>query len=357
LSIPAQYDDYYFPDKTRNNTIISFPNYLVVKKNNKWGVINHQGKTVVNFSYDKIMTFDSYIKEQNANNTIVEFPVKDKFIAFKGNNIYIVNSQGKVLYSEKKPNISYLINNNKSKNLLSDIYEYNNKTSVIKFNNFPTKGIIPYEQNKKYGMIVIDENGYKKMPAQYQRLRFPDENSVMFNILGISYAPLDQVWILETSATDRKTGCYKTITDKASISPHAYKLSVSDERVLEETNKKFEEYYKDPVIVNNKVVFYNNAVYINNELTKPSDIHYDYKNIKNREIFYKFDQEKSIGDVAINVSDKNSPNPKISTFPSYTYRQTGWQKTGDVVKTIVMAPFAIIAFPFICLFFAVTAHR
>ena len=145
-SIPVIYEDYYFPDK--NSSQFSYygstdyvnNNNLVTKRNGKWGVIDQDNNTIIDFIYDDIFMFDAYIKEVFKNSNTYsynryrkfEIPINDKYIATKNNNIYILDLKGNVLYEGAKPNIKY---NTEAENFLEDSYNQNNKQSLIKFNN------------------------------------------------------------------------------------------------------------------------------------------------------------------------------------------------------------------------------
>ena len=387
ITIPAIYDDYYFPDGksliSQEYDISYFTNAIIVKKNGKWGIIDKNGNQLVDFVYDKIITFDPVIDENVINRkpvySEISFPVKDKFIAFSGNNVYVIDLYGKILYSGSKPTIQYNLN---SKNFLEDIYNKNNLKSFIKFENFPQKGVIPYQENLKKGLIVIDETGVEKLPAYYDDFYFPDSNSVIFNLLNISYAPLTQIW-----GMDVLKGKYFVITDKNNYKELRNKIP--DEN-LSENYLSFENRIIPTVTTKNTVTMRNSYIQIfNNNMKTP---YIDFKNYK-IEGKVSYNQKRALSEVAIKSTGNNLEEPMIQTVNSLSSSQAksvSSQKTNGTqiqnattttaktsasttntntrskkdntkaglgwVAVVLLAPLELIALPFVALFFWMAAE-
>ncbi|MCR4881063.1 MAG: hypothetical protein K6A44_03830 [bacterium] len=198
-------NEFYFPDKKSLIDVSYFDSAIICSKDKKWGVITTDGKQKVRFDYDKILAFDAYIDEEilpdtNGNTYLnvkynkISFPVKDKFIGIKGDKIDIVDINGKILYTGKKPSVDIDLY---SPDLISQIISRNNINSVVRFSNYPKNGIIKYEENGKYGLILVNNGKNTKLDAMYSDFIFPDDNTVLFQLLGISFASLNNVLALK----------------------------------------------------------------------------------------------------------------------------------------------------------------
>lgn len=106
--------------------------YFVFKENEKYGVINTKGETIVEAKYDDVK---------------IPNPEKAVFICFEGENTKVLNNNGEEIYTQYE-NIQPL----KLKNVLSDLmYE---------------KTTLKYSKDGKYGIISID--GKKITNAIYE---------------------------------------------------------------------------------------------------------------------------------------------------------------------------------------------
>ena len=106
--------------------------YFVFKENEKYGVINTKGETIVEAKYDDVK---------------IPNPEKAVFICFEGENTKVLNNNGEEIYTQYE-NIQPL----KLKNVLSDLmYE---------------KTTLEYSKDGKYGIISID--GKKITNAIYE---------------------------------------------------------------------------------------------------------------------------------------------------------------------------------------------
>ena len=307
--ISPQYEDYFSADK---NSLISQAldityskdNAIIVKKGGKWGLINRKGQTIVDTYYDKIITFDAFIEEAlpipQSNGLItdavmyqkIDFPASNNFIAFKDNDVFIMNLYGQITYGTQKPKV--FIDTN-STNLLEDLYKQNNNGSAVRFVGFPQKGIVQYEENGKYGLIVVGENGNNQLPAIYDKFYFPDENSLIFNMLNISYAPLNQIW-----------GFNKTTDEWVLIGNESeYSNETPRPKELKETSETFKKRLKPAITFDNKVVFnkqfinvINNDVYVqdikfkNFDWTNGSKAKYQYDVLKDISIDAEIHEDK-----------------------------------------------------------------
>lgn len=109
-------------EKQYNIEEISEYNYFVLRENEKFGVIDKQGNTIIEAIYDDVK---------------IPNPGKAVFICYEGQNTKVMNQNKEQIYTEYN-NITPLILKNVSTNLR---YE---------------KSVLKYEKDGKYGIISID---------------------------------------------------------------------------------------------------------------------------------------------------------------------------------------------------------
>ena len=109
-------------EKQYNIEEISEYNYFVLRENEKFGVIDKQGNTIIEAIYDDVK---------------IPNPGKAVFICYEGQNTKVMNQNKEQIYTEYS-NITPLILKNVSTNLR---YE---------------KSVLKYEKDGKYGIISID---------------------------------------------------------------------------------------------------------------------------------------------------------------------------------------------------------
>lgn len=108
--------------------------YFVSKENEKYGVIDANGKTVIDSKYDDVK---------------IPNPEKAVFVCYEGDNTKVLNDKGEEIYTQFQ-NVKPL----RLKNILSDLmYE---------------KTTLEYSENGKYG--IIDINGKKITNAIYDEI-------------------------------------------------------------------------------------------------------------------------------------------------------------------------------------------
>ena len=108
--------------------------YFVSKENEKYGVIDVNGKTVIDSKYDDVK---------------IPNPEKAVFVCYEGDNTKVLNDKGEEIYTQFQ-NVKPL----RLKNILSDLmYE---------------KTTLEYSENGKYG--IIDINGKKITNAIYDEI-------------------------------------------------------------------------------------------------------------------------------------------------------------------------------------------
>ena len=109
-------------------------NYFILKKSDKYGVINRTGNVII---------------EPNYTNIIIPNPEKDVFICYQNDDIQVLNNSNEEIMAEYEK-----VEPIKLKNIASDLmYE---------------KSVLKYLENGKYGLI--DFSGKKVASAQYDEL-------------------------------------------------------------------------------------------------------------------------------------------------------------------------------------------
>ena len=113
---------------------ISEYEYFVIKNENKYGIMNKKGETIIEPNYDNIK---------------IPNPVKSVFFCYQDDNINIVNEKNEKIFTQYT-NVEPL----RLKNISSDLmYE---------------KSVLKYEENGKYGLM--DFNGKKITKAIYDEI-------------------------------------------------------------------------------------------------------------------------------------------------------------------------------------------
>ena len=132
-------------------------NLQIKKDGSKYGLVDLKtGKTIFNTEFSKIKI------NEIENNTIIT--------ASKGNY--------NAIYS---PDETY-------SGFLKKYIEYNNKSQDIKFYNYPKNGAILYRHNRIYGLIYAEDDYIIIIPPIFREIHYPDENSIISHVLGISLA-------------------------------------------------------------------------------------------------------------------------------------------------------------------------
>lgn len=158
----------------------NFTTFSIVKKNNKWGVVNPKGKTLIPFVYDSLSSF------YNEKNEIVlgENQKKDLFdlkgyFYFKNNEkVGCIDSRGVVLIENKFDKIQYFYNNKLAlANSKISSYIINTKEKI----EIPVRCKVKYNKNGEYILIdslnkvgVIDSNGKIMIPFVYDNYNVSD---------------------------------------------------------------------------------------------------------------------------------------------------------------------------------------
>lgn len=98
--------------------------YFILKKDNKYGIIDKEGKIVVNSSYDNVK---------------IPNPEKDVFFCYQGENIEVLNNKSEKIFTQYEKVEPIKLNN-----VVSDlVYE---------------KTVAKYEKEGKFGLISLDGN-------------------------------------------------------------------------------------------------------------------------------------------------------------------------------------------------------
>ncbi len=83
---------------------------------------------------------------------------------------------------------------------LKKYYKSNKYNSSVRFLNYPDNAVIVYKQNKKYGLIAVENGILKITKPVYAKISYPDENSIVSKFLNISFSPYDSIIAYTTYA-------------------------------------------------------------------------------------------------------------------------------------------------------------
>ena len=174
--------------------INSFDENCLVKKDNKYGIINKEGKKLTEIDYDNIISMNMTYSEG-----------KKRYLAQKNNKSYIINENGKIIqtkYRSIKPFVNFykrfyfIVENKKGKKGLIDItgkviipaefddviFKRNNFT-VVKNDNkegiyhiLKKKLILPVDYDK---IILNDKGFYAIKDNNFYRIRIEEKVSLI----------------------------------------------------------------------------------------------------------------------------------------------------------------------------------
>ncbi len=200
--IMPEYEDFYIQDK--GTTVFqqfqisySNPDYIIVKKDGKWGILNTDGTISVDFQYEQIVMLEATIDEdidKIGDNLVltyksITFPQENYLIAKKDGMTYIIDKKGKIYAQKKTVKNEITFNDTSSKDFLNEIYKENNAKAFVKFKNYPKYGI--YVTKNKYGkqgLVISEPEKNYIIPQEYDEFKFQDSNTGIYKQLGISFS-------------------------------------------------------------------------------------------------------------------------------------------------------------------------
>ena len=141
-----------------------------------------------------IILFLSFIILSNCVYASKETDEVKKLLPFKYERVRKIKADKKIAYvGENAAFISLYSPDGLYDNFMSTYYSQNNKLQNMKFENYPSDGIIRYKKDNKYGIIYVNGSLIHITKPIFEKVEFPDENSFASKILNISFAPLDKI--------------------------------------------------------------------------------------------------------------------------------------------------------------------
>ena len=117
-----------------------------------------------------------------------------KILPFKYERVRKIKADNKVAYAgENVAFISLYSPDGLYDNFMQTYYSQNNKLQNIKFENYPDEAVIRYKQSGKYGIIYVQGNIIHITKPVFEKVEFPDDNSIAGKMLNVSFAPLDNI--------------------------------------------------------------------------------------------------------------------------------------------------------------------
>ena len=148
-----------------------------------------------------------------------------KILPFKYERVRKIKADKKIAYAgENSAFISLYSPDGLYDNFMQTYYSQNNKLQNIKFENYPSEAVIRYKQGGKYGIIYVQGDFIHITKPVFDKVEFPDDNSIAGRILNVSFAPLDNI-ILYAKYPYRNFGgeyLYQSAKMLFYISPYAY---------------------------------------------------------------------------------------------------------------------------------------
>ncbi|MBQ9245219.1 hypothetical protein IJ182_03015 [bacterium] len=134
------------------------------------------------------------IEKNNSKYGLYEKSLKGEILPSKYDKIKKIKFDSKILYiAETDLYITLYSPDGLYNDFLKQYYASNKVNSNVKFNNYPEIGTIRYKQNNKYGIIVVDKDRLHITKPLFDKVIFPDENSVAAKFLDISFAPSELI--------------------------------------------------------------------------------------------------------------------------------------------------------------------
>ncbi|MBQ9244858.1 hypothetical protein IJ182_01170 [bacterium] len=88
---------------------------------------------------------------------------------------------------------------------LTKYIKFNNEINSVKFENYPSNGLIVYKYKSEFGLIIIKDNSIIVSTPVYKKFYAPDDNSLIYEMLGISFSDFkDMEFVTEIDNLNKK---------------------------------------------------------------------------------------------------------------------------------------------------------
>ena len=187
-----------------------------------------------------------------------------KILPYKYERVRKIKTDKKIAYvGENTAFISLYSPDGLYDNFMRTYYSQNNKFQNMKFENYPDNGIIRYKQGEKYGIIYVNGNIINIAKPVFEKVEFPDENSLASKILNVSFAPLDKIILYVKYPLNKTKGeyIYKSAQALFNENPFAFKKgyvympSAFIDENIEVKNNNLYVTYKNITVDNNDYTF------------------------------------------------------------------------------------------------------
>lgn len=193
--------------------------------------------------------------EKNSLYGLVEKDSKKIILPIQYNKIKKVKIENnEFILAEKENLISIYSMTGYYNDFLEKYYQSNNQLQNVKFKNYPKQGVIKFKQGNKFGLIYVEKDILHITKPIYQKIIFPDENSLIARMMNITYAPLDNI-IAYTIFTPQKNQ-YVFTTAENILNDNKFKTGyafLNPAKIKEELNFK-----ENQLTVNYKNISYPN---------------------------------------------------------------------------------------------------
>ena len=218
------------------------------------------------------------IDKHNNISALLDKDTNKEILPYKYNKIRKVKYDKKTVYIGEAANYVTLYSPDGLYNdFLENYYKSNKYNSNVQFQNYPARGIIRYKQDKKYGLILAEKDKLHITKPLFEKIVFPDENSLAAKFLDISFAPEDTVIAYFTYMKGKYTfQNFKQILD---CSPNYYNYKILPESAnIKETvvfgnNSLIVEYGGNEYYKNSSDISNINEVKYNTDIYTPKDFY------------------------------------------------------------------------------------
>ena len=229
------------------------------------------------------------IEKKNNISALIEKNTKKEILPYKYTKIRKAKYDKKTLYIAQTPDYITLYSpDGLYDDFLENYYQSNKYNSNIKFKNYPSRAIIRYKKDKKFGLILAERDRLHITKPVYEKIVFPDEKSIAARILNISFAPEDMVIVYSTYVKGKYTAQnFKQILD--------FDRNYYNNKILPQSAKISENITINDNIITVKYdnfAFNRGKIFANNDKTKYfTDIYtpLEYYNVINSTGKYNFE--------------------------------------------------------------------
>ncbi len=145
---------------------------------------------VAKSDYKNIKNTSLQIVRENKHYGLIDKNTQKSILPIVYNKIKTKQLDNKVLISAKVKNLyeSVYASDGSYSDFIKKYIDFNNNSQNINFYNYPSAGSIIYRHKRLYGLIFAEKDYIRIIPPVFREIHTPDENSIIFQTLKITFA-------------------------------------------------------------------------------------------------------------------------------------------------------------------------